>query len=127
MLPVLDGVETPFTGLEVAGHAAPAGISRLDRIASLGMHVMLRRVGLPDFDERLEHQQRIFVQNPPVQDDPFAEGVLKPLREFRQQIVVARVDIVLPEHRPGDLADRILRRVQENARVARDRCRVARR
>ncbi len=61
-----------------------------------------------------------------MQDDPLADGALALLGVVGQQVIVSRVDIVVPKDWPGNLGDGILQRDQRGARAARNRGLVAR-
>jgi hypothetical protein len=67
-------------------------------IASMG--VPSGGVGLPHFDERVPHRPAVAVENPPGDDDAFAQRFTGMLTS---EIVVQGADLVLAEDGTGEL------------------------
>ncbi len=110
----------------VGQRAAAAAEIRIDRrqIGVLLVPVAAAGIGLPELDQRVRHAAAGLVEHAAVDDDALADGIAV-LGVIADQVVVERPEIVVAEHRSGDLRDRILQRQQRLARRAQHRGFVA--
>ena len=95
--------ELPFGVGERAARAGKIRVQRRGVLIAL-VRVAARRVGLPDFDERVRNRAAILVDHASLDDDPLAErlaGVLP------GEIVIGGTDRVPSVHRTAQLGERL--------------------
>src|SRR5215217_62489 len=79
------------------------------------MAVAAAGVRLPDLDQRVPHGTAVAVEQPPVNDDPLADGLAVMLPS---QVAVELADPILPVDRAGDLRQRVGHRDERSLRRA---------
>ena len=122
-----DGAE-PVATLGIRDGPATAAEVRIERgpVTLLVVAVASARIGLPELDQHARQATSVLVEHAPVDDQALADG-LAGLGEVGDEVVVARAQSIVPEHRPGHLGDRRLHRQQRALRRAQHRGLVLRR
>jgi hypothetical protein len=71
----LDGVESPFAGVEIGDHTAPAAKPVLDRAAAFGMGIMAVGVGLPGLEQHILDRAAGAVDDHALDADALSLGI----------------------------------------------------
>jgi hypothetical protein len=123
----LDGAKpvAPFLVRDHASAAAEIGIEG-SQIGLLPVAIAPACIGLPELHQSVVHGTGVFVQHAAIDDDALADRV-SGFGVVADQIVIERAELIVAEHRPRHLRDRVVEREQRILRGAQDRGLVLRR